>query len=313
MTRFLLILISTLQAVKLLKEQTEQSRKDGQESCKMSDLPSREIHCRIEPGITSPLPSIREFFSYRYVLVQLVSRDLQSRFSRTWLGYIWLILHPLCTALVFSIIFSIWGRMPTDGISPILFHLSGLIPWIYFSSGLKAMMTSMSKEANLVRKVYIPKLVFPIAKLLSVSLDFGISLLLFLIALTIIGHRQTISLPLLSGACVAMLLLTMACGLCLSVTHIISADTAKVTDTMLKFLMYASPVFYSTTIVPESWQPYYFLNPLTSILNLFRWSLFSIGMQPGRELLTALAIAIALLVVGLLSLQKYDGSIADIT
>jgi lipopolysaccharide transport system permease protein len=256
--------------------------------------------------------NLAELWHARELLYFFVWRDIKIRYKQTAIGAAWAILQPLLTMLIFTLFFGRLAKMPSEGLPHPLFYLSGLLPWLYFSSSLQNATNVIVEQQRVITKVYYPRLVLPLSAVVSPLLDFGIGFGILVLMLFYYGVHPTLALltlPLFIGVAV---LTALGVGLWLSALNAMYRDVRYVVPFLVQFWMFASPVAYPTTLVPARWRWLYGLNPMAGVLEGFRWSLTGSGQPPGI-LLAASAAGVALLVLsGTMYFQKMEGIIADV-
>jgi lipopolysaccharide transport system permease protein len=271
----------------------------------------------MKPIIIVPRPSwsfqdLSEMIEFRWVFFMLILRDIKLRYKQTYLGILWVILQPLMTALLFAIVFGKWMKLSSDGIPYFLFAFCALIPWLVFSQSIQRASTSLINETHLIQKIYFPRLFLPLSGTFGVVIDFLMVLGLCLVFLPFFGrsfHLQMLFLPLW-----AALLFGFASGFnillsCLSAHY---RDFKHIVPFFLQFWMYASPLAYSSSIIPEKWQLLFCMNPLTGLIDLFRWSLLGLSDFPVTSFVCCLAITVVLLSTSLILFRKLEHTFADV-
>ena len=256
---------------------------------------------------------------YKDLLVLLVQRDFISKYKQTVLGPAWFFLQPLMTTMVFFIIFGKAVRVPTDGVPPFLFYLCGLIPWGYFSQTLNAVSFSLSSNTHILGKVYFPRLIIPLAVVFSNLVAFGIQLATFL--LFYLGFKFfTPTGALIHPSPVLLLfplLILQVALLALGVGLWVAALTVKYRDFhhLLSFVtqiwMYATPIIYPSSLIPQKWRFIMMLNPMAPIIELTRFAFFGKGLLNFNALASSLLITVIFLVVGVLVFNKVERSFID--
>lgn len=256
---------------------------------------------------------------YRDLLILLVRRDFVSRYKQTVLGPAWFILQPLLTTLVFSVVFGQIAKIPTDGLPPLLFYLCGLLPWNYFSQSLNTVSSSLIVNANLYSKVYFPRLIIPLSVILSNGFTFILQLVMFLgfylyfKFFTAAGsgiHLNTFIL-------VLPLLLLQTAAISLGVGLWISALTTKYRDFqhLVGFLtqlwMYATPVIYPLSVVPPRWRFALALNPMSGVVEAYRYAFFGTGFIDQAYSLISAAATLIVLITGLIIFSKVERTFVD--
>ena len=261
--------------------------------------------------------NLKEVWQYRDLLRMFIKRDFAAQYKQTILGPLWHFIQPLFTTLIFVVVFSKIAAISTDGLPPLLFYLSGITIWNYFSSCLVATSSTFVSNAYIFGKVYFPRLVMPIAVVLSNMVKFGIQLLL-LLGVMVWYAIEGVALPLGMHLLYIPFLLVMMAGMGLGLGIIISSVTTKYRDfTVLvtfgvQLLMYATPVVYPMSTVQNLDLKFWLsINPLAPIIEAFRYSLLGVGsFEPLHLIYSALFICVVL-VVGLLMFSKVEKTFMD--
>lgn len=261
------------------------------------------------------LANLVEVWEYRYLVKMLVNRDFISQFKQTILGALWFFINPLLTAVVYVFIFGNVIKLSTDGVPHILFYLSGIILWEYFSSTMLNVSEVYRNNIHILGKVYIPKLVFPISLATSNLLKLGVQLLPFSILLFYNLHKNLINpnIWILATPFLILLLLVLAVGLGM----LFSAYTTKYRDIALllgfgtNLLMFATPVIYPISLVPNAFKNFAYYNPLTGIITCFRYAWFGSGDFKPIMLLYSFFISVFILIVGIRAFYKTGRTFLD--
>jgi lipopolysaccharide transport system permease protein len=255
------------------------------------------------------LPSL---WQYRELVYFMVWRDIKARYKQTVLGVAWALLQPVLTMLVFWVVFSQFARVPSDGLPYPLFAFIGLLPWTYFSQAVARSGTGLVGNSNLIGKVYFPRLIIPLAAAITPGVDFLLSLGvlagLMLWYGVVPAFAMLAVLPLIVLAFVAAL----AVGIWLSALNVKYRDVGHLIPFLIQIWMYASPVIYPLSLVPERWQPIYSLNPMVGIITGFRWALTGGGAPNVTSGLVSLAAVAALLLSGLVYFRRAEREFADV-
>jgi homopolymeric O-antigen transport system permease protein len=256
---------------------------------------------------------IQELWRNRAVVGFLVRRDLKVRYAQTALGALWALFQPLAPMLVFTVVFGVLAKVPSDGAPYLLFSLTGLVAWTYFATAVLGATTSLITNSELVTKVYVPRLAIPLAPLLGALVDLAIGLAL-LGALLVI-RRVT---PLPSAIVLAPLLLVLLVATAAGAGYWLAALTARfrdvkhVTPVLLQVLMYASPVVYPTSLIPPQYRPLYALNPMVGVIEGLRAVLLRTTVADGRIIGVSCAVSATLLLSGVLYFRRTERLFADI-
>jgi len=252
-----------------------------------------------------------DLWRYRELLLLLTWRDIKVRYAQTALGASWAILQPLLTMVIFSVIFGQLAKLPSDGIPYPIFTYVALLPWQLFAFSLTNSSQSLVGSQNLVSKVYFPRLVIPIASVLPGLVDFAISFLVLigmLIYYQIPLTLRILSLPLFLALAVAS---ALAVGLWLSALNVEYRDIRYIVPFMTLFWQYATPVAYSASLIPEKWRLLYGLNPMTGVVEGFRWALLGSGQVDGM-VWVSITIIIVILFTGLAYFRRMEATFADV-
>lgn len=255
---------------------------------------------------------LRDLWTYRELLGFLVWRDVKVRYKQTALGAAWALLQPLLTMLVFTLLFGRLAKLPSDNIPYPLFVYTALLPWQLFAFALTESSNSLVSNQHLIRKVYFPRLVVPIAAVLVGLVDFAISLVVLFGMMIFYGVRPPATAILFIPFLLLAVLTALGMGLWLSALNIQYRDVKYVVPFLTQFWMFATPVAYSSTLVPERWRQLYSLNPMAGVVDGFRWSLLGAHTGSGGMLLISIAMVLFVLIGGLAYFKRMERSFADI-
>jgi lipopolysaccharide transport system permease protein len=265
----------------------------------------------IEPSSGMRPIEVRELWTYRELLYFLVWRDIKVRYKQTVLGAAWAILQPVMTMAVFALFLGRLAHMPSDGLPYPLFSFSGVVPWIYFATAVTGGAMSVVGSQQLISKVYFPRLLVPLAATVTPLVDFTIAMGT-LGAMLVWYHAApgaaVVWLPLMILLAVAT---AFAVSLWLSALMVVYRDVRYVVPFFMQFWMFATPVAYPASLVPERWRVLYGLNPMTGVIEGFRWALVG-GPPPGPIVLVSAAAVALLLVSGLFFFRRLEGTFADV-
>ena len=266
---------------------------------------------RIEPPRGLFALPLREVWAYRELLYFFVWRDVKVRYKQTAIGVLWVILQPVLNMLVFTLFFGRLARLPSDGLPYPIFYFAALIPWIYFASSLQSATSVVVDSQHLITKVYFPRLILPISAVLSALVDFAIGFVLLSIFCIVYGILPTLAALWLPALLLLALLTALGVGLWLSALNALYRDVRYVIPFLVQFWMFASPVAYPSSLVPERWRWLYGLNPMAGVIDGFRWAITGRGHAPG-PLLLASAFAVALVLAGgLVFFNRMETTVAD--
>ena len=275
-------------------------------------LPAAPPLLRIAPPQGWLELNLREVWEYRELLYFFVWRDLKIRYKQTAIGAAWAVLQPFLTMIVFSLFFGALARIPSHGLPYPIFYYSALLPWMYFAGALQNATSTVVDQQRVITKVYFPRLVLPLAAVLSGLVDLAIGFVVFLGMMLYYGMTPQATIMLLPGFLLVGVLTALGVGLWLSALNAIYRDVRYVLPFLIQFWMFASPVAYPSSLVPERWRWLYGLNPMAGVIEGFRWALTGQG-QPPNLLLAASTGAVVLLVAGgVVYFQKMEATFADV-
>jgi lipopolysaccharide transport system permease protein len=266
---------------------------------------------RIEPARGWVALKLREIWPYRELLYFLVWRDVKVRYKQTAIGAAWAIVQPLLTMIIFTLVFDKFAKMPSNGLPYPIFSFAALLPWTYFSKALNQSILSVVSNANLITKVYFPRLLLPTAAVLSGIVDFAISFLFFLVLMVWYGIVPTSAVIFLPGFIVLAMLTALAVSLWLSVINVRYRDVGQAIPFVVQLWMFASPVAYPISVVPEKWRLFYSLNPMAGVIEGFRWALTGSERPPVVPIILSALIVGLLLYGGVLFFKRMESTFAD--
>jgi len=263
----------------------------------------------IEPG--RRLTGIwKEVWQYRELGLALGLRDLRVRYKDTFLGAAWAILQPLANMLIFSLILGRLGKLPSEGIPYPVFVYCGLLPWFLFSNSVTSSSQSIVSATHLIKKVYFPRLLIPISSLGVNVLDFIVSAGLVVVLMLVYKIAPSWAVLLTPILALGVLMLALGIGLILASMSVTFKDFRFIIPFILQIWMFATPVVYSSSLIPEKWRLLVYLNPMAGYADGFRYALLN-GRFPGVELLVAMAMTIGVLLFGLKSFSAVERNLAD--
>ena len=273
---------------------------------------------KIKPSSNFFYLQYNEVWLYRYLIWLFIKRDFTTLYKQTILGPLWLFLQPLITTIVFSFIFSSVAKISTDGVPPVIFYMSGLIAWNYFAQCLSSTSTVFTSNAGLFSKVYFPRIIIPISKTISSLTKFGIQLLMFLLFyFYFLLNGNTAIRPNISLLWILPLLILQMGFLGQALGMIVSSLTTKYRDLQhlisfgTQLLMYASPIVYPLSSVPEKYRFYINLNPMTPIINIFRQAFIGVGTFDISTLYQSFLVTVLIFLTGLIFFNKFERNFID--
>ncbi|HEX6162962.1 MAG TPA: ABC transporter permease [Vicinamibacterales bacterium] len=265
---------------------------------------------RIRPASGWNALDLASVWAYRELVYYMVWRDIKVRYKQTVLGVGWAVLQPLASMVVFTVIFGRLAQLPSDGVPYPVFTLAALAPWQLFSSGFTGASGSVTGNAGVISKVYFPRLIVPLAAVAATVVDFAISLLLLFALMIWYGVPLTATLAFLPLFAAIAMLTAFAAGLWTASLNVKYRDVRYLLPYFLQLWLFASPVVYSITLVPEKYQAIYALNPLVGVIQGFRWALFG-GQSPWPLMTGSLAVALVMLLSGLYYFRRAEEQFSD--
>ncbi|MDD2499203.1 MAG: ABC transporter permease [Geobacter sp.] len=251
-------------------------------------------------------------WQYRELLCFLVWRDVLTRYKQTAIGAAWVIVQPLINMLIFTFVFSRLAKVPSDGIPYPVFAFAALLPWSYFAQALAKTSGSVVSSANLVTKIYFPRLLIPLAAALAPIVDLLFSFLVLLVLMAWFKVAPSWGLLALPVFMTLAVLTALSVGLCASALNVRYRDVGSIIPFVAQVWMYVSPVAYPVSMVPEQWRLIYSLNPMVGVIEGFRWALLGTAPpDPAMMAVSSLAV-VALCVGGIVYFKKMEQSFADV-
>lgn len=266
----------------------------------------------IEPTRGFAHLGLRELWRERELLAFLAWRDVTVRYRQTLLGAAWALVQPLATMAVFTAVFGRLGRLPSDGSPYALFALCGLVAWQCFASALGGCSNSLVGNAALLSKVYFPRLVLPLASLAPAIVDLAVSLAALAVFMVLYGVAFTPRLLLVPLLVLLPLVPALGAGLWLSALSVRYRDVRHVLPFVTQFWLFASPVAYPTSLLPERLRPLFALNPMVAVIETYRWALLGHAPPSPAVVWVSSLVAVTLLVGGALFFRRQERGFADV-
>jgi lipopolysaccharide transport system permease protein len=255
---------------------------------------------------------LKELWAYRELLIFLAWRDVKVRYKQTALGAAWAVLQPLLAMVVFTLLFGRLAKLPSDNIPYSLFVYTALLPWQLFAFALTESSNSLVTNQNLIRKVYFPKLIVPISAVLVGLVDFALALVVLAGMMLYYGVRPAPTALLFIPFLLLGVLTAVGVGIWLAALNIQYRDVRYVVPFLTQFWFFATPVAYSTKLVPPQWRSLYGLNPMAGVVDGFRWSVLGSPLSSGPMMLVSVAVVLGVLISGLAYFKRMERTFADI-
>ncbi len=288
------------------------SKKSNDSSIDAVPKTSPKVTLEIKPSKGWTSLGLQDLWKFRELVFFLVVRELQGVYRQTALGMSWIFLRPVINMVLLSVVFGGLVKVSSDNLPYPLFSLAALIPWGYFSNAVTRTARSLVDNTQVISKVYFPRMALPLAAAISGLVDMGASFVIFFIALLIYRmplRWEMLWLPVLILVAVAF---AIAVGLWLATLSVLYRDVSFAIVFLIQALMYASPVIYSASLVPAPLQFLYQLNPMTGVIQGFRWALLGSNEAPGGTFFLSSSIILVALISGAFIFRRTERTIVDI-
>lgn len=274
-------------------------------------LSSSPVSHRIQASRGWSALNLAELWHYRELAYFLAWRDVKVRYKQTFVGVAWVLLQPLAMMGMFWLIFGRIAQLASEGVPYALYVISALVPWQFFSRVISESTNSLITDQRLITRVYFPRLVVPIATALTALVDFGLAMCLVGLLMMWYGVFPGLSIVFLPLALVFMLAAALGVGFWLSALNVEFRDVMHAVPFLVQFWFFVTPVLYATSLLSDSWRSFFAINPMTSVVEIFRWCL--LGRAPSDPLITAMsgAIALASFFTGMVWFRRRERSFAD--
>jgi len=254
---------------------------------------------------------LRSLWDYRELIYFLIWRDVKVRYKQTALGAAWAIIQPFFTMAVFSLFFGKLAKVPSDGIPYPVFSYAALVPWTFFANGLSQSSDSLVGSANLIKKVFFPRLCIPVATVLSGVVDFSLAFTVLLGMMLYYRITPTINMLWLPLFLLLALVTSLGVGLWLSALNVEFRDVRYVVPFITQFWMFATPIAYPSSLLSEPWRTAYGVNPMVGVVEGFRWALLGTNTAPRPIIVVSSLAALAILAGGAFYFRRMEKTFAD--
>ena len=253
----------------------------------------------------------KELFEYRELLYFLAWRDVKIRYKQTVLGFAWALLQPLLMMVVFSVFFGNLLRVPSEGVPYPLFNYAAMLPWTLFSQGVARASESLLANVSMVQKVYCPRLILPLSGIIAPVIDFAFAFVILIGMMIYFGYIPGLNFLWIIPLLLLALLTAAGVGFWLAAINVRYRDVRYIVPFFLQLWLFASPVVYSSSLLPQRFHPVYGLNPMAGVIESFRWALLGTS-PPGNLFLVSIAIVIVVLVTGAYYFRRMEKTFADV-
>ncbi|RJP32465.1 MAG: ABC transporter permease [Actinobacteria bacterium] len=267
---------------------------------------------RIQPTRGWASLKLRDIWRYRELLYFLTWRDIKVRYKQTIIGGAWAILQPLLVMAIFSIFFGRLLGVPSDDIPYPLFSYSGLVIWTFFANGVTFSANSLVVEANMIKKVYFPRMIAPLSSILSCLLDFTLAFMVLIIMMLFYGRGPTLAVFWLPLFLLLAMVTTTGVGLWFSALNVMYRDVRYALPFLVQAWLFATPIAYPSSILSGAWKVIYGVNPMAGVVEGFRWALLGAETRPGGIIAVSSGVAVLLLVSGAFFFRRTERIFADV-
>jgi lipopolysaccharide transport system permease protein len=281
-------------------------------------MPELLIRSQVTPILITPpgkleLPNFHELWERRDLLFFLINRDLKIRFQQTVIGVLWIALQPLIQMLIFYFILGILAKIPTDGVPYTIFYLSGFIIWQLFNQVVNSSAYSLLGNIGVITKSYFPRLALPISSAIGSLIDFAVSFVILMIFLIANHYPITTRYLLLPFLLILTLVFSSGVGLLFGALMVVFRDTKNLLAFILQIWFFMTPIMYAITTAPKEFHFYFYINPLTSLIDACRWIFLEKGTLPSVQyFLVSSGVAVILWFVGAIAFRAMENKIADV-
>lgn len=278
----------------------------------VSSEKKEEIVTIIHPSQSWIGLKLSEVWEYRELLYFLGWRDIKVRYKQTILGATWAIIQPFFTMVVFSLFFGRLAKVPSDGIPYPLFSYAALVPWTFFANGLAQSSNSLIGSSNLIKKIYFPRLIIPMASVGSGLIDFVLAFVVLLLMMFYYGMALSWNIIWLPPLLLLALVTALGVGMWLSAMNVQFRDVRYTIPFLTQIWLFSTPIAYPSSLLSEPWRTLYAINPMVGVVEGFRWALLSTDTAPGPMIIVSSVVALGLLISGALYFKRMEKTFADV-
>lgn len=275
-------------------------------------IPDYLPRTRRKPTKGWALPKLRELWDYRELLFFFVWRDVKVRYRQTVLGALWAIIQPFFTMVIFSLFFGRLAEVPSDGLPYPIFSYAALVPWTFFATALTQASNSLVLNANMVKKIYFPRLTLPIATVLAGVIDFALAFMVLIGMMLFYGLVPTFNVIWLPIFLLLALVTSLGVSLWLAAMNVQFRDVHYTIPFLTQAWLFVTPIAYPSSLLPEPWRTLYGLNPMAGVVEGFRWALLGTDTVPGPMTIVSALVALTLFISGAFYFRRMEQSFADV-
>ena len=275
-------------------------------------IPSDMPRTRREASKGWAWPKLRELWEYRELLYFFAWRDIKVRYKQTIMGALWAIIQPFFTMVIFSLFFGRLANVPSDGVPYPVFSFTALVPWTFFANALAQASNSLVSNANMIKKIYFPRLALPIATVLAGVIDFAVAFIVLLGIMLFYGLVPTVNIIWLPFFALLALVTSLGVSLWLAVMNVQFRDVRYTVPFLTQAWLFMTPIAYPSSLLSEPWRTLYGLNPMAGVVEGFRWALLGTDTAPGKMIIVSSMVALILLIGGAFYFRRMEESFADV-
>jgi lipopolysaccharide transport system permease protein len=269
-------------------------------------------HVHIEPSKGWVSLRIRELWEYRDLFYFFVWRDLKVRYKQTILGALWAIIQPFFTMVVFSLFFGRLAKVPSDDLPYPIFSYAALVPWTFFANALQMASNSLVMNADMLKKIYFPRIIMPAATVLAGLIDFCLAFVVLLGMMVFYGFLPTVNALFLPLFLLLALITSLGVSLWFSALNVQFRDIRYTVPFIIQAWLFITPIAYPSSLLTEPWRTLYGINPMAGVVEGFRWALLGTSTAPGPVILVSSLVAIGLLLSGAYYFRRMEKTFADV-
>lgn len=273
---------------------------------------SKDYYFRIEPTRGWTALKLRDLWEYRELLGIFVWRDLKVRYRQTVVGILWAIIQPLLTMVIFSVFFGRLAKMPSDEIPYPIFSFAALVPWTFFANTINQASNSLVNSADMIKKIYFPRLTLPVSAMLAGLVDFFLAFILLLGMMVYFGFLPTINILWFPLFMLLAMTTSLGVSLWLAALNVQFRDVRYMIPFITQAWLFATPVAYPSSLLEEPWRTLYGLNPMVGVVEGFRWALLGTNTAPGLMMFVSFAVSLGILLSGTYYFRRTERIFADV-
>lgn len=278
----------------------------------LASVSRNKYQLRIQPSKGWTVLKLKEIWEYRELLAIFVWRDLKVRYRQTVIGALWAILQPFLTMVIFSIFFGRLAGIPSDNIPYPIFSFAALVPWTFFTNSINQASISLVANAEMIKKIYFPRLTMPVAAVLTGLVDFVLAFIILIGMMLYFGFAPTINILWFPVFVLLTMMTALGVSLWLSAMNVKYRDVRYMIPFITQAWLFATPVAYPSSLLEEPWRTLYGLNPMVGVVEGFRWALLGTEAAPGPMFFVSFLVSLLVFVTGLYYFRRVEKIFADI-